>query len=345
MPNKLEKEIAKFSKLASIISLLCTTYNDDSVKPFIDSAQVYKSNYRSSNDFMNVIRNHKNLMKNSIRICYSLFENYEELKQKSIYEWSWHLFNLLNGAKKVMDEIYILAYTVGRDDTITTTQIQKETNPLVQIQRHVILDDGDFEVYKKSISDWKCNIQALYVEEKYMEHIVEMCNARKSKYNPKEAKINACKLRKSITLPDDNKYTDSTPNLCILNAELILYKSKIELLEKENKLTVDDINIYIIAYTRYQRELITFVFINFSKLYNETCVKCLRIFLEQQHGIVYNLIQKRKSIASSTKAKYQENTKNDNITWDNDDINKITSSCSNANNSCKKSLKIVGSLN
>lgn len=344
--NKLKKQIENFSTLASLISPLCQKYNNNFIKPFLNAAQVYKENYRSSTEFLNLIRFHKNLMHGSIGICNSLFENYEELKQKAVYEWSWYFFNALHGAKKVLDEAYNLAYTVGRDDIVTKTLIENETNPLVQIQRKVILDDTDYDVYKKTMFDWKCNIQALYVEEQYMKHVVELCNSRKSKFNPREAKINKCTLRKTITIPDRDY--ESTPQICVLNAELIVQKTKIDLHEKNEKLTTEDIDNYIYIYSQYQRELIAFVFTNFSTLYNETCVQCIKVFLEQQHSIIFNLLQKRKILAVKIAEKIIEDKRIDKITWN--DIDKVTSYSNNVcengsnSNSCNNKVKVVGSL-
>lgn len=338
MSKKLNKQIEIFTKLASLVSSLCRKYNNNYIKPFLNGAQVYSENYRSGTEFQHLIRLHDNFMQGSISICNSLFENYEELKQKSIYEWSHHFFNLLNEAKKVLDESYILAYTVGRTDITTTSLIENETNPLVKIQRKVIIEDGDFDIYKKNIFNWKCSIQALYVEEEFMKHIVEVCNGRGSRISPQDVKVTTCRFKRSAIMPDSN--FSSTPQICVLNAELINQKSKIEIQEKNSKLTVDDINNYIVAYSRYQRELVAFVFTNFIKLYNESCVQCIKVFLEQQHSIMFNLIQKRKSLIVAERVKITENKNMDNIAWSN--IDKVSNACSKG--TCSENFKVVGSI-
>lgn len=336
--NKLSKQIENFSSVATVISPLCSKYNGNSIRPFLEAAQVYTENFRSSVEFSNLLRAHRNLMQGSISICNRLFDNYEAAKQNSIYDWSKHFFNVLNAAKRVIDEAYNLAYTVGRTDPTTRTTIEKEQNPLVQIERKVILEDGDYEAYRKTMFDWKCSIQALYVEEKYMKHIVEICNSRKTKFNPKDVSINKCNLRRSLVIPETDY--ESTPHICILNAELMTHKLKIEDHEKNNKLTVDDIDNYLLVYQRYQRELISFVFMNFAKLYNETCVQCIKIFLEQQHSIVFNLIQRRKNLIAANMEKANEERRKEEIAWD--DINKTKSPC--ADESCSNQIKVVGSL-
>lgn len=339
--NKLSKQIENFSSVSTIISPLCSKYNGNSIRPFIEAAQVYNENFRSSIEFSNLLRAHQNLMLGSINICNRLFDNYEAAKQNAIYDWSKHFFNVLNVAKRLVDEAYNLAYTVGRTDNATRTTIDKEENPLVQIERKVIIDDADYEIYRKSMFDWKCSIQALYVEEQYMKHIVEMCNSRKSKFNPNEATLNRCTLRRTITVPD-MEY-EATPHICILNAEMITHKLKIEDHEKTGKLTVEDIDSYLLVYQRYQRELISFVFTNFSRLYNETCVQCIKIFLEQQHSIVFNLIQRRKRLIVAQTEKYNEERRTEGIAWNGDgggDISKTK--CTN--DLCTNQVKVVGSL-
>lgn len=343
--NKLARQIDKFSSSATIIAPLCSKYNASSIKPFLEAAQIYNENFRSSTEFANLLRAHRLLMQGSISICNRLFDNYEASKQNAIYDWSKHFFNCLNAAKQVVDEAYNLAYTVGRDDFTTKTIIEKEQNPLVRIQRKVILEDGEYDVYKKSMFDWKCSIQALYVEEQYMKHIVEMCNARKSKFNPREAKLNTCTLRRTITIPD--REFESTPQICVLNAELMTHKANIERLEKSDKLTKEAIDQYLLVYNRYQRELIAFVFINFNKLYNETCVQCIKIFLEQQHSIVFNLLQRRKRILIRETEVATENRRMDEIAWtDNNKTNNQTfvPACSGGADSCLNQTKVVGSL-
>lgn len=347
--QKLSKRIDHFASIASIVSPLCAKYNVNSIKPFIEGAQVYNENFRSSVEFINTLRLHREFMVGSIAICSRLFDNYEPAKQSYIYVWSKHLFDLLNAAKTIIDESYNLAYTVGRSDATTKTIIDKETNPLVKIHRKVILEDSDYDTYKKNMFNWKCTTQSIYVEERYMKHIVELCNSRKSKFNPKEAKLNTCTLRRTITIPD-NDYS-STPQLCVLNAELYTHKAKIELHEKNNKLTTSDIDNYVLVYTRYQRELISFVFLNFSKLYNEQCVQCIKIFLEQQHSIMYNLLERRKKLVAEAAERTNENKRLDDIAWTNIDkttsayINSEEETCSAGNSKfCTNQTKVVGSL-
>ncbi|WBR61494.1 hypothetical protein [Drosophila suzukii associated hytrosavirus 1] len=341
--NKLSRQIDNFSKQATIISPLCSKYNATYVKPFMEAAQIYNENFRSSTEFMNLLRAHANFLHGSIGICNRLFDNYEPSKQNSIYDWSKHFFNLLNASKKLLDEAYNLAYTVGRTDPTTKTIIAKEENPLVKIRRKVIIEDGDYDTYKKTMFNWKCSIQALYVEEQYMKHLVDICNSRKSRFNPREVKENTCTLKRSITVPQYDY--ESTPQICVLNAELMVHKSKIDIYEKKNKLKVEDLDTYLNIYNRYQKELIAFVFTNFSRLYNETCVQCLRIFLEQQHSIIFNLLEKRKKLISHEVEKINENRRLDGLTWT--DIDKTTQV--QANTDCKTDLclnqsKIVGSL-
>lgn len=341
--NKLTKQIENFSTLASLISPLCSRYNSESVAPFIKGAQIYNENFRSGVEFQKLLQLHKKFMVGSISICNSLFENYEELKQKLVYMWSWHLFNLLNGSKKVLDEVYKLAYTVGRTDENTVSAIEKEKNPLVKVQRYVILDDGEYETYKRSMFDWKCSIQALYVEEQYMKHIVDICNTRESKFNPQ--KTTACTSSRSI-ITNDRDY-QSTPRLCVLNAELIVLKSKFEIQERDGKLTITDIENYMFAYGHYQRELIAFVFSNFSNLYNETCVQCVKVFLEQQHSIMFNMLEKYRNLKSKMVETITEDKRMGRVAWN--DINKETSSShlnrNCENNTCNNKIQIVGSLN
>lgn len=342
---KLSKQIENFSSMASIISPLCSKYNANSIKPFLAAAQIYKDNFRSGVEFSNLLRAHQNLMNGSISICNRLFDNYETAKQNAIYDWSKHFFNVLNAAKLVVDDAYRLAYTVGRDDVVTKTSIETEKNPLVQIQRKVIVSDGDYDTYKKTMHDWKCSIQSLYVEEQYMNHIVEMCNARKTKFSPREAKMNTCTLRRTVTMPANDQ--GSTPQICVLNAQLLTQKQEIDSREKNNKLAVEDIDSYLMIYNRYQQELIAFTFTNFSQLYNEKCVQCLKIFLEQQHSIVFNLLQRRKRLVTSLTEKENENKRMEQIAWN--DIDKtiyVTRSCSDANPdaSCLNKTKVVGSL-
>lgn len=343
--NKISKQIEHFSTMATIVSPLCSKYNANSVKPFLEGAQIYAENFRSSAEFSNLLRLHKSFMSGSISICNRLFDNYEASKQNSVYDWSRHFFNLLNASKKVIDEAYNLAYTVGRDDTTTKTIIDEEKNPLVKIKRKVILEEGDYDIYKKNMFDWKCSIQALYVEEEYMKHIVNMCNSRKSKFNPKEAKVNRCSLRRTITLPDRD--FETTPQLCVLNAELMTHKSNVEMHEKKNKLTIVDIDNYLTVYGQYQRELVAFVFTNFATLYNETCVQCIKVFLEQQHSIVFNLLEKRKKLVVAEREKQNENKRMEHIAWN--DIDKTTlytnQVCgSSGQDSCVTQTKVVGSL-
>lgn len=194
--------------------------------------------------------------------------------------------------------------------------------------------------------DWKCSIQALYVEEQYMKHIVEMCNSCKSKFNPKEVKVNTCTLRRTITIPDGDY--ESTPQICVFNAELMTHKMKIEKHEKNDKLAVYDIDNYLLVYSRNQREWIAFVFTNFSKLYNETCVQCIKIFLEQQHSIVFNLLQRRKKLVLRDMEKASENKRLEEITWNDTDKTNDTYPnrlCSNGNTeSCVNETKVIGSL-
>lgn len=340
--TKLSTQIDKFSKLAVIISPLCSKYNSNVVKPFVDSAQIYNENFRSSTEFYNLLHANKQFFIGSISICYRLFNNYEPSKQAALYEWSRKLFNLLNSAKKIIDDAYELAYTVGRTDTVTRSIIEKETNPLVTIRRKVIIEDYDYDAYKKTMVNWKCNIQTVYVEEQYMKHVVDVCNSRKSKFNPVEAKVNTCTLRRTITIPD-NDY-EATPQVCMLNAEVLAAKTKIEMHDKNNSLTVDDIDNYISLYNKYRHELISFTFGNFIQLYNETCVQCLRIFLEQQHSIVFNLLQRRKTIVQAEMLKYNETQRIDNINWT--DINKDTLSTTKqcSDTVCTNPMKVVGSL-
>lgn len=340
--KKLTQQIERFSVLTSLVSF-CPNYNNDSIKPFIEGAQIYKENYRSNNEFINLIRLHDNLMRGSVSICNSLFENYEPLKQKLIYEYSRNFFNLLNGAKKIIDEVYKLAYTVGRNDETTTTIIENEKNPLIEIHRKVILSDGDYEIYKKTMFNWKCSIQSIFIEEQYMKHIVELCNSRKSKFNPLEVKINKCSFRKVLSIPDKN--FESTPTICRLNSELKQKKTDFEIKEKNDKLTTSDINNYIKSYREYQRELISFVFLNFSKLYNETCVQCIKVFLEQQHSIVFNMLEKLKQLEAKTIEEENKERNLDEVSWN--VIDKVNSNsnknCKNLN-SCKNKPKVVGSL-
>lgn len=342
--NKLSKRIESFITFAGIVAPLCSKYNINSIKPFLEGAQIYNENFRSITEFRNLLRLHEELCSGTINICNRLFDNYEESKQSLIYDWSKHIFNLLYGSKKIIDEAYNLAYTVGRDDATTKTLIDKEQNPLVKIYRKVIIEDGDYEAYKKSMFDWKCNIQSLYVEEQYMKHIVELCNSRNTKSNATEAKVNTCSRRKTIYISNQNY--ESTPNICILNAELFSHKSKIDALEKDNTISIQDIDNYIIIYKQYQHELISFVLHNFLKLYNETCVQCLKVFLEQQHSIVFSMLQKRKKLVSDEVATMNNNKRIDDLTWN--DIDKVTSknrNCSGANQkTCINQTKFVGSL-
>lgn len=339
--NKLSKQIDIFASRAITISPLCGRYNVNSVQPFQEGAQVYNENFRSGTEFANILRLHRNFLKGSIRICNRLFDNYEPSKQSLVYLWSKHFFDLLDASKRVIDEAYNLAYTVGRDDKNTLTSIEKESNPLVNIQRKLILEDGEYDSYKRNMFDWKCSIQSLYVEEQYMKHIVDMCNSRKSKFNPREAKINRCTLRRTITIPD--REFENTPQLCILNAELFVHKSKIEKQEKDDKLTIEDVDNYLQIYNRYQYELVTFVFTNFSTLYNETCVQCIKIFLEQQHSIIFNLLQKRNRLTAKKIQVSKLEGRGEQISWS-ENIDK-TSSCITGNiDSCINQSKVVGSL-
>lgn len=340
----LSKQIEYFSTMATIISPLCSKYNTNSIKPFLEGAQIYAENFRSSTEFSNLLRLHKSFMAGSINICNRLFDNYEASKQNAVYDWSRHLFNLLNASKKVVDQAYNLAYTVGRDDSLTKISIEKEKNPLVRIRRKVILEDGEYDVYKKNMFDWKCSIQSLYVEEEYMKHIVEICNSRKSKFNPKEVKVNACTIRRTITIPDSD--FESTPQLCVLNAELMTHKTNIDRHEKNEKLTLTDIDNYLIVYNQYQHELIAFVFTNFLILYNETCVQCIKVFLEQQHSIVFNLLDKRKKLLSKDIKTQNENKRIDNVAWNAiDKTNSYTNQiCEGGQDLCSNQSKVVGSL-
>lgn len=349
--TKLIKQIENFSNIASFIYPLCPKFNNYSIKPFLEGAQVYAENFRSNVEFLNVVKLHKNFMRGSIDICTSLFENYEELKQKHIYNWSHTFFNLLHASKKVIDEIYNLAYTVGRNDSETVNLIENEKNPLVKFERKPILEESDYEIYRKSIFNWKCNIQSLYVEEQYMKHIVEICNSRNSfndnkKYNPNEISVNKCTIRKTVKISDNN--SQATPPICVLNAELISHKFKVEILEKNDKLTPDDINFYIKLYNKYQRELISFVFLNFSKLYNEMCVQCIKVFLEQQHSIIFNLYQKQKFLQKNIDQLNYIQKQKENIEWSDNNSSSnyetISSSSNFKSNICKTQSKIVGSL-
>lgn len=343
--SKLSRQIERFSSTATILAPLCSKYNGQSVRPFMESAQVYNENFRSSNEFANLLRAHQNFLQGSISICNRLFDNYEPAKQASVYDWSRHFFNLLNASKKVVDEAYQLAYTVGRTDSTTVTLIEKEDNPLVHIRRKVIIDDADFETYKKTIFDWKCSIQAVYVEEQYMKHIVELCNARSSKFNPREVRVNTCRFRRTITIPDNS--FESTPQICVLNAELLAHKTKVAQREKEDKLTIEDIDIYVAVYRRYQHELVAFVFLNFLTMYNETCVQCVRVFLEQQHSVMFNLLQKRRKLHAHELEKLKQQKRLDELTWSDIDktslhANPDAATCKS--NSCLSQTKVVGSL-
>lgn len=341
---KLSKQIENFSSMASFVSPLCSKYTANSIKPFLSAAQVYNENYRSKTEFTTLLRAHQQLLHGSISICNRLFDNYEAAKQNAIYDWSNHFFNLLKSSKLVIDDAYRLAYTVGRTDQTTKQLIDTEKNPLVKIQRKVILEDGEYDTYKKTMHDWKCNVNALYVEEQYMNHIVEMCNTRKSQFNPTSAQMNVCTLRRSIIVPDRD--FESTPRICVLNAELLSQKHQIEEHEKNGKLTTDDIDNYIRVYNHYQRELIAFTFTNFSRLYNEKCIQCIKIFLEQQHSIVYNLLKRRKKIISTMVENDNEKKRLDEIAWTDIDKNTyISQPCSGENsNSCINQTKVVGSL-
>lgn len=341
---KLLKQLERFASLASIVSPLCSKYNNSSVKPFLESAQIYSENFRSSTEFTSLLQAHQRFMMGSVSICNRLFDNYEASKQNSIYDWSKHFFNLLAAAKRVIDDAYNLAYTVGRTDPTTKTIIEKEDNPLVQIQRKVILEEGEYDAVKKSMFDWKCGIQALYVEEQYMKHIVEMCNSRKTKFNPNEAQLNTCTLRKTMTIPE-NSYAGRTPTICVLNAELINGKMRIETHEKNGSLAVDDIDNYLAVYNRYQRELIAFVFANFAQLYNEPCVQCIKIFLEQQHSIVFNLLQRRKKLVNAAVEKRDEDMRHDHIVWNDIDKSRLAEgTCDSNSSACFGPTKVVGSL-
>lgn len=341
MKSRLYKQIEHFSSLATVVSSICSKYNIGSVMPFLEAAQIYNENFRSNTEFRNLLRVHTHFMQGSVIICSSLFDNYESAKQNAMYDWSKKIFNLINLAKKIIDEAYQLAYTVGRTDDVTNNIIKKEQNPLVKIQRNVVLEEGEFEVYKKTLFDWKCEIQAIYVEEEFMKHIVELCNARKSKLNPKDVNVKKCTFRPILNV-QDLKY-ESTPQICKLNSELLSHKIQIQNHEKNNKLTINDIDEYIVLYTRYQRELISFVFTNFLKLYNERCVQCLRIFLEQQHSIVFNLIQVRKKLMAMDKEKITEEKRIDSIMW-NSDIDKSKVCSADNSQSCSNRVKVVGSL-
>lgn len=212
--TKLSKQVEICSSYAIIVSPLCSKYNANSIKPFQEGAQVYNENYRSSAEFANVLRLHKNFLKGSISICNGLFDNYEPSKQGSVYTWSKHLFNFINVSKQILDEVYNMAYTVGRDDDTTKNIIDKEINPLVKIKRKVILEDGEYDIYKKTIFDWKCSIQAIYVEEQYMKHIVQMCISRQPIVNPNETVVNGgntCAFRRTTTIND--RPNESTPRL------------------------------------------------------------------------------------------------------------------------------------
>lgn len=343
--NKLSQQIDNFKNFASIVDTLCKRYNKYSIKPFLEGAQVYRENFRSATEFLNLLRLHRAFLLGSIDICNRLFDNYDVAKQNLIYTWSRHFFNLVNSSKKVIDAAYNLAYTVGRDDVVTNNLVAKEKNPLVEIQRRVILEEGEYDSYKKTMFDWKCNMQSVYVEERYMNSIVELCNSRHSKPHPEEVKISTCARRRAqrIIIPD-NDY-ESTPPLCVLNAELLLNKGKIDLHEKNKQLTVEDIDNYVTIYNSYQRELISFVFTNFLQLYNETCVQCIKIFLEQQHSVVFNLLQVRKTLESRLVERNTAENLIQNISWT--DINKTTTNtCGNggSKDSCINSVKVVGSL-
>lgn len=342
--NKLSKKIESFITFAGIVAPLCSKYNLNSIKPFLESAQIYNENFRSNTEFNNLLRLHQLFCSGSINICNRLFDNYEESKQSLIYDWSKHIFNLLDASKKIIDEAYNLAYTVGRDDTTTKSIVDKEKNPLVKIYRKVILEDGEYEAYKKSMFDWKCNIQSLYVEEQYMKHVVELCNSRNTNSNATEAKIQTCSRRKTIYVSNQNY--ESTPKICVLNAELYSHKSKIDNMEKENNLSVQDIDNYVIIYKHYQHELLSFVLHNFIKLYNETCVQCLKVFLEQQHGIVFSMLQKRKKILSTEVMTQIKSKQIDGLTWNDIDKATITNrNCSGVNQgTCTNQTKFVGSL-
>lgn len=339
--TKLSTQIEKFSSIASIVVPLCTKYSSNAIKPFADAAQVYVNNYRSRTEFYKLLNVHQSLMRSSIAICNRLFDNYEAAKQNAIYDWSKHVFDMLNASKLLIDEAYRLAYTVGRDDTTTKQVVDKETNPLVKIQRKVIIDDGEYETYKKTMHDWKCSIKALYVEEQYMQHIVDMCNSRNGKFNPQNAQVNECTLRRTIVVPD--RENENTPRICILNSELLSHKYQIEEREKNEKLNIDDIDGYLRIYNMYQNELIAFTFTNFSRLYNEKCVQCIKIFLEQQHSIVFNLLQRRKKLVALMVEQKNEKKRIDDIAWT--DINKsINQPCSDNNPNCINQTKTVGSL-
>lgn len=338
--TKLVKQIENFAILSNILAPLCSVYNNKGMKPFERAAQIYNENYRSSMEFANVLRHHKNLMTSSVDVCTRLFENFEENRQNSIYNWSKNFFNLLHAAKKILDEVYNLAYTVGRTDDITTLDIENEKNPLTQIKRNVIIEDGDYDIYKKTMFDWKCSIQAIYVEEEYMKHIVEICNSRKSKFNPGVVTVNACTLRRTLLVPENP--VENTPHICVLNAEMMNHKMEIQRQEKNNELTITTIITYLNTFKQFQRELVSFVFTNFSALYNETSVQCLRVFLEQQHSVGFTLIQKLKKLEAIEKEKEHARTKLDHIAW-NDDIDKInTTLCSRQ--TCAQKTKAVGSL-
>ena len=339
--NRLSKKIESFITFSNIVAPLCTKYNLGTIKPFLEGAQIYNENYRSNTEFRNLLRLHDEFCAGSVSICNRLFDNYEDSKQGLIYDWSKHIFNLINASKQIIDEAYNLAYTVGRDDVTTKSLIDKEQNPLVKIYRKVILEDGDYETYKKSMFDWKCSIQALYVEEQYMKHVVELCNSRNTKGGPLDAKMSTCSRRKALYVPDKN--FDSTPKICVLNAELFSHKAKIDTREKEKKLSIQDIDSYVIVYKQYQHELIAFVLNNFGRLYNETCVRCLKIFLEQQHSIVFGLLQKRKRLAADELSERNNIRRMEELAWS--DIDKTTfggGSCSG--NQCTNQTKFVGSL-
>lgn len=349
--NKFAKQIEKFSSSMTIVATLCSRYTTGSLKPFLDAAQVYNENYRSSTEFQRLLQAHYNLMQGSIGICNRLFDNYEAAKQNAIYDWSKRFFAMLDAAKRIIDEAYRLAYTVGRTDSVTTNLIEKEENPLVTIHRKIILEDGEFNSYKKTMFDWKCSVGSLYVEEQYMKHLVEMCNSRQSKFNPREAKLNKCTLRRTITIPDND--FETTPQICVLNAELMTNKLYVEQQEKTQKLTTDDLDKYILIYGRYQRELITFVFSNFLYLYNEKCVQCIKIFLEQQHSIIFNLLQRRKQLIADAREKITDIQHRDNVAWASD-IDKTNTTITSGNScgisngnfsgSCGIKPKVVGSL-
>lgn len=346
---ELKKRIEHFSSMATIIAPLCSTYNNQAVKPFIEAAQIYNENYRSGIEFESLLEKHRTFMKDSIRLCNKLFDNYIPSKQNSIYDWSKSFFNVLNASKKIIDEAYKLAYTVGRDDITTKTIIENEKNPLVKIKRRYILTDGEFETYKKNMFDWRCGIQSLYVEEQYMKHIVELCNSRKSKFDPSQAKITGgnigtCQFPRVIEIYENS--TDSTPQICVLNAELLLKKHQID--KAGNNINIVVISEYLQLYARYQYELISFVFTNFTTLYQEMCVQCLRVFLEQQHSIMFNLLQKQKKLISEKEVEDEEKRRINDITWNDINKNAINSTCgllngSDPDPSCNQT-KLVGSL-